>query len=221
METYLNITKPLFLQRLKKQIDKAESISKIEIKGTYDYEILKKRHSAWDNYNQELLKRSFTADNNEYLKQYSAIRYDDLYINFGRMMSPDYRKEVENKTEFLKCFYDKIELIPCKEDIEKPTSNSCISDTINTTDLNMEKNNPWSTGLFYVSTFLIVAGIIVLIINYTSLYLIPIVILSSIIVVVIGLLQLKNDNRISDKTFLTALKEGLRRIKLIPSDKKK
>lgn len=82
----------------------------------------------------------------------------------------------------------------------------------------VNNNNPWVSGLFYLFVaFIVVTGLTVVSksVHWTIL---PIVIFGGILIIgIIGALQLKNDNKIKDKSFVTLMKETYSRLPLLKS----
>ncbi|MEQ6118670.1 hypothetical protein [Reichenbachiella sp. MALMAid0571] len=85
----------------------------------------------------------------------------------------------------------------------------------------MKKNNPWLSGSFYlIATIVVISGLGVLS-NTVEWYLFPIVLIGGILIVgIVGVLQLKNDERISDKSFVSLIKETYKRLPLLNQIKK-
>ena len=79
-----------------------------------------------------------------------------------------------------------------------------------------KSNNPWISGSFYFVCFIVAITIVCVIIKLFNPVLLPIVIIAAIfIVLVVGILQLRNDDRITDSTFRALVKELLRRLPLL------
>ena len=82
--------------------------------------------------------------------------------------------------------------------------------------------SPWISGLFYLFAAVIVIILVAVISNNISPYSLPVVIIGGVIILsIIGALQLKQDNRLADKTFLQLMIETLKRLPLIGKGKKK
>jgi hypothetical protein len=85
----------------------------------------------------------------------------------------------------------------------------------------MKKNNPWLSGSFYLIASIIVISILGVLSNTVAWYLLPIVLIAGILIVgLVGILQLRNDDRISDKSFTSLIKETYRRLPLLNQIKK-
>lgn len=87
---------------------------------------------------------------------------------------------------------------------------------------NMKKNNPYLSGSFYlISVIVILAGLAVLskIVHWT---LFPVVIVGVILIIgLVGILQLRNDDRITDKSFTHLIKETYKRLPLVRNKQNK
>ena len=91
-----------------------------------------------------------------------------------------------------------------------------LKDFIGKTDMNKTNNNPWISGSFYLFVIILVIILIAVLSKELPIVVLPIAAIASIfIVIVIGTLQLKNDDKITDKTFLSLMKEIGRQLPLI------
>jgi hypothetical protein len=78
------------------------------------------------------------------------------------------------------------------------------------------KNNPWTSGLFYLIVFLSVLGSIVVARIYLRGYeLVAAVIVALLTVSIVGALQLRNDDRLADASFLTLVIEVFKQFPLL------
>jgi hypothetical protein len=85
----------------------------------------------------------------------------------------------------------------------------------------MKKNNPWLSGSFYLTAAILVIITLGVLSNTVDWYLLPIVLIAGILIIgLIGVLQLRNDDRISDKSFSSLIKETYRRLPLLNQIKK-
>ncbi|KOH45997.1 hypothetical protein [Sunxiuqinia dokdonensis] len=85
----------------------------------------------------------------------------------------------------------------------------------------MKRNNPWLSGSFYlVAAIIIISGLGVL--SKTVVwYLFPIILIGGILIIgLVGILQLRNDDRISDRSFVSLIKETFKRLPLLNQIKK-
>jgi len=97
-----------------------------------------------------------------------------------------------------------------------------LNDYIGKTNPNMTKNNPWISGLFYLTVAIIVITGLAVLSNSVHWTLLPIIIISGILLIgLVGTLQLKNDDKITDKSFVSLLTETFKRLPLIGQRKAK
>jgi hypothetical protein len=80
----------------------------------------------------------------------------------------------------------------------------------------MKKNNPWISGSFYLFVaIVIITGLAVMskTINWAAF---PIVVIAGVIIItLIGVFQLKNDDKLKDESFVTLIKETFKRLPLL------
>ena len=87
---------------------------------------------------------------------------------------------------------------------------------------NMKKNNPWISGSFYVFLALIVIAGLATLSKAVHWTILPIIIIGGILIIgLIGVLQLKNDGQISDKSFVHLVSETYKRLPLLGNKKNK
>lgn len=80
----------------------------------------------------------------------------------------------------------------------------------------MKNNNPWISGSFYLFVCVVVIAGIAVISKFVHWSLIPIILIGGILLIfLIGIFQLKNDDRISDKSFVSLIKETFKRLPLL------
>lgn len=83
-------------------------------------------------------------------------------------------------------------------------------------NLKMKKNNPWISGSFYLTCGIIIITGLAVLSNLVHWTLLPVIIIGGVLlIVVVGSFQLKNDDRITDKTFGSLVKETLKRLPLL------
>lgn len=97
-----------------------------------------------------------------------------------------------------------------------------LNDYLGKTNPNMTKNNPWISGSFYlIVSIIVIAGLAVLS-NLVHWSLLPIIIIGGILLIgLVGILQLKNDDKITDKSFTSLIIETYKRLPLIGKKKDK
>lgn len=77
-----------------------------------------------------------------------------------------------------------------------------------TQKIEMKKNNPWVSGLFYLFVGVIVITGLAVLSNTVHWTAFPIIIIGSVLLIgIIGALQLKNDDKLNEKNFITLMKE--------------
>jgi archaellum biogenesis protein FlaJ (TadC family) len=85
----------------------------------------------------------------------------------------------------------------------------------------MKKNNPWISGSFYLVVAVVIIASLGVLSNIVYWSVFPIIIVAGILVIaLVGILQLKNDEKISDKSFTSLIKETYKRLPLIGKHKK-
>lgn len=91
-----------------------------------------------------------------------------------------------------------------------------LHDFIGKTSPNMKRNNPWISGSFYLTVAIIaIAGLAVLS-NLVHWSLFPFIIIGGVLLIgIVGVLQLKNDDKITDKSFVSLITETYKRLPLI------
>lgn len=94
-------------------------------------------------------------------------------------------------------------------------------DSNNTITLSMNKNNPWTSGSFYVVTFIVVLSVISVASIWINPWLIiPCLIASALLLSIIGAFQLRNDGRLSEKKFGELMFYSLRHMSFLRKTKK-
>ena len=77
-------------------------------------------------------------------------------------------------------------------------------------------SNPWKSGSFYIIVSILILLVIAIIASQFEISILLIICIASLfLILLIALLQLKNDDKITDKTFLNLCKELLKKITLI------
>ena len=91
-----------------------------------------------------------------------------------------------------------------------------LNDYIGKSKFNMKKNNPWLSGSFYLFLVVIVIATLGVLAQSVHWALLPIIIIGGILLIgLIGIFQLKNDDKITDKSFVSLVKETYKRLPLI------
>lgn len=85
----------------------------------------------------------------------------------------------------------------------------------------MKQNNPWISGSFYLVLAVVLLAVLATIAKLIHWALLPIIFIGGILLVIsIGVLQLRNDDRISDKSFSSLLKQVINQLPLLKILKK-
>lgn len=96
-----------------------------------------------------------------------------------------------------------------------------LKDFIGKTGIKM-KNNPWISGSFYLFIAVIVVTGLAVLSNRIHWTLLPVVLIGSILIIMtIGILQLRNDDKISDKSFQSLVIETYKGLPLLKRNKNK
>jgi hypothetical protein len=86
---------------------------------------------------------------------------------------------------------------------------------------NMQKNNPWISGSFYLIAAVIILSLLLVAAKMISIIALPIIIIGGLIIFsVIGAYQLRNDEKLSEKSFLELMQLSFKQIPFIRSNKK-
>lgn len=97
-----------------------------------------------------------------------------------------------------------------------------LNDYIGKKNPKLMQNNPWIAGSFYLFVAVIFITGIAILSKSVHWSILPIIIISSILLIgLVGILQLKNDDRISDKSFVSLIKETYKRLPLIGKNSRK
>jgi len=97
-----------------------------------------------------------------------------------------------------------------------------LEDYLGKTNSNMKKNNPWISGSFYLTIVIVAISGLAVLSQMVHWSLLPIIIISGILIVgIVGVLQLKNDDRITDKSFVSLMTETFKSLPLINKSTKK
>ncbi len=84
------------------------------------------------------------------------------------------------------------------------------------------KNNPWISGSFYIFLFLVVLTAMAVVSKFVSLPTFPMVIISCLLaILILGALQARNDDTLSEKGFLKVINGFYNRLPLLKGDKQR
>ncbi len=108
----LIVKKEYFQKQLEERIVIGTSILSSPIQTNPQLEQKKEEYSEWDDYNSELLKQSFSKENNEYKKSYDEVNYSRVFILGGNVDKiKEFREYVQNKINNLKKLISKLDLL--------------------------------------------------------------------------------------------------------------
>lgn len=94
--------------------------------------------------------------------------------------------------------------LPSQSQLEKPTTTSTT------------KKGPWKSGAFYLLLFVVIMGTIAAIAKIVPFYVLPIIIIGGLLFfIVISALQLRQDESLSETSFLSLIVESLKRMHLL------
>ncbi|MBW3466615.1 hypothetical protein [Arthrospiribacter ruber] len=155
------------------------------------------------------------------LRKISTVA-QEINVDIGKIWHQQYEnKDYENddfrKVESVYC--DTRDMAVNLLDIDNIAER--LEDFIGKKKSEMKKNNPWLAGSFYLTAVISVLIALGALSNVVVWYLFPIVLIAGILIVgLVGVLQLRNDDRISDKSFASLIKETYRRLPLLNQIKK-
>lgn len=114
-----------------------------------------------------------------------------------------------NKVKYNNCEIQILDKIQAFKDLQKQQQ-----------FMETKKNNPWSTGSFYLVSFIILILVMAVVSFFIPWYAIPLVFIAGTIAsIVVNAFQLKNDEKITDKSFLALMSLSIRQLILIRSNK--
>jgi hypothetical protein len=116
-----------------------------------------------------------------------------------------------------------ITILDCEESYrEFNQQNSITNINLTTNNMTKQKNNPWTSGSFYLFTAIVIIVSLTIVSTFVNWKLIPVLIIGGIILLsIIGALQLKNDEILKDKSFLTLMLESYKLLPLLNQKDKK
>ena len=212
-----------FLAVINKNIDDLKIASYWDKKVPYDFRNIV--YYALRHYNTAIAEfKDIIPDLNREVKDHHIRRLKQI-ANVAQQINIDigqiWHKEYENK-EYGNDDFFKVELVYGNTrdtavsllDIDNIAER--LNDFIGRASPQSRKNNPWISGSFYLfSTLTILAGLS-LMAELVSWYILPVIIISGILIISItGILQLRNDDKLTDKSFIFLLIETYKRLPLI------
>ena len=96
----------------------------------------------------------------------------------------------------------------------------CFDKPLKPKPMKPEKNNPWTAGSFYLLAYVIILIGLIFLVKYVPWWAVPPALIALILLlIVIGALQLKNDNQLKDKSFVDLMKLVMKRLFLLKQTK--
>lgn len=146
----------------------------------------------------------------------------EINVDIGRIWHQEYNLKDYENADFRvveRIYCDTRDMAVNLLDIQNVAER--LNDFVGKKNPKMERNNPWISGSFYLTATVVVVSALGVLSSTVAWYLLPIVLIAGILIVgLVGILQLKNDDRISDKSFTALIKETYRRLPLLNQIKK-
>jgi hypothetical protein len=171
---------------------------------------------------EEIKKELKNEVKEHHIKQLSKIATVAREINFdiGKIWHQQYDDKEYGDKDFLiveRIYGDTRDMAVNLIDVSNMANR--LKDFIGKTK-NMQKNNPWISGSFYLALAIVVITGLAVLSRTVHWTLFPIIIIAGILIIVlIGILQLKNDDKITDKSFVSLVTETFKRLPLIGKNK--
>jgi hypothetical protein len=114
MKSKLLIGKDTFSQKLDGQIKSGKALLEFVINTVDDLDIIKKNSKVWSDYNEELLKQSFSVPENEYKSEYkkSVLGWGALGNKSLAEKIKDCKNNIQKRINCLESIHKRIDLIP-------------------------------------------------------------------------------------------------------------
>ena len=81
-------------------------------------------------------------------------------------------------------------------------------------------NNPWGSGSFYLVAAVVVIVVLLVVAKLLSIWALPLVIIGAILVIsIVGALQLRNDDRLKDESFVKLMGLSFRYLPLLSASR--
>jgi hypothetical protein len=114
MKSILAVDKDIFSKKLSDQIQAGKILLEYSINTISDLEVLKKDSKIWSEYNEELLKQSFSKPENEYKNEYKkcVLAMGALGNQNINEKSKEHKNKILKKTNCLESILNRIDLIP-------------------------------------------------------------------------------------------------------------
>lgn len=147
----------------------------------------------------------------------------EINIDIGKIWHQDYRNKEYGNSDFSiveRVYCDTRDMAVNLLDVSNIAYR--LQDFIGKKHLKMKKNNPWISGSFYLFVAVVVIAGLAVISQTVNWVVLPIILIGGILVIaLIGILQLRNDDQITDKSFLSLIVETYKRLPLLKSTENK
>jgi len=118
-KTILIKPRDVFKKELLERIVLGEELHKKDVQDTEQLAALKKEATGWDDYNEELIKRSFNNQDSEYFSEYSRLNQMAGMYDYARGINTDHpsyklklaKENIDNCITWLKRLVEKLPLI--------------------------------------------------------------------------------------------------------------
>lgn len=220
----------LFLEKIKNNVEKAnansywDNLVPFNFKNIVAYSI---RHystaiSEFDDITNDIQYEVEDHHINRLKKIAEVAR--EINIDIGKIWHQDYRDKEYGNSDFSiveRVYCDTRDMAVNLLDVSNIAHR--LQDFIGKKHLKMKKNNPWISGSFYLFVAVVVIAGLAAISHTVSWVVFPIILIGGILVIaLIGILQLRNDDQITDKSFFSLIVETYKRLPLLKStDSKK
>jgi hypothetical protein len=144
---------------------------------------------------------------------------DDINIRIGKIWHQDYEWKDYGNPDFTiveNIYEDTRDMAVNLLDMSNIAGR--LRDYIGKSNLSMKKNNPWLSGSFYLFVAIVAITGLAVLSNSVSWVALPIVIIGGILIIgIVGALQLKNDDKLKDESFVKLITETYKRLPLLRS----
>ena len=220
----------LFLEKIKRDVEKANENSYWDNKVPFDFKnivaySIKHYNTAISEFDDITKDIRYEVESHHVnrLKRIAEVARD-ININIGKIWHQEYLNKEYGNSEFSiveHVYFDTRNMAVNLLDVSNIAYR--LQDFVGKKHIKMKKNNPWISGSFYLFVAVVVIAGLAVISKTVSWLVLPIILIGGILVIaLIGILQLRNDDQITDKTFFSLLVETYKRLPLLKkSDSKK
>lgn len=219
----------LFLEEIKKNVEKANKDLYWDNSVSYDFKIIVaysiKHYNTTVSEFDDIIKDiqyEVKAHHVNRLKKIAEVARE-INVNIGKIWHQNYLNKQYGKPEFSiveRVYRDTRDMAVNLLDVSNMASR--LEDFIGKNHTKMQKNNPWISGSFYLFVAVVVIAGLAVISQTVNWKVLPIILIGGILVIsLIGILQLRNDDQITDKSFLSLIVETYKRLPLLKSTNEK